>query len=288
MIKMISQIQTLLPWYNPGVELHQIRDRKKLAAYFRQDLPLHAYSLGDLDDFYWPKTTFYGEILGKEISRVTLLYHGEGLPVLLALGPEGFFGDDYYHSLSPLLPDPFYAHFSPGLEKYFLEDYQIDDHGEHYKMDLVETGDFGKTSSKSPFRLNANHLPELQKLFHQSYPENAFDPRMLSTGRYYGYQFGGELVSVAGVHVYSSRYRVAALGNITTHPDHRNRGFARLVTAHLCRDLVGEVDTIGLNVKADNAPAIHLYQSLGFKIAAKYGEFSLKKRFLPLNFLEKG
>ena len=270
------------------MELRQINDRKKLATYFRQDLPLHTYSLGDLDNFYWPKTTFYGEILGEEISRVTLLYRGEGLPVLLALGTEGFFGDDYYRSLSPLLPDPFYAHFSPGLEKFFLQDYEIIDHGEHYKMDLCEPGDVGKTCLESPFCLNASHLPELQELYHLSYPENAFDPRMLSTGRYFGHRSGGVLVSVAGVHVYSSRYRVAALGNITTHPDHRNQGFARLVTACLCRNLVEEVDTIGLNVKVDNAPAIHLYQSLGFKIAAKYGEFSLKKRFLPLNFLKKG
>jgi ribosomal protein S18 acetylase RimI-like enzyme len=268
------------------VELQQISDRKKLAAYFRRDLPLHTYSLGDLDEFYWPRTTFYGEILEEEVSRVTLLYRGEGLPVLLALGPEEFFGDDYYRFLSPRLPDPFYAHFSPGLEKFFLHDYEIVDHGEHYKMDLVEPGNFGKTDLESPFRLNVSQLPELQELFHCSYPENAFDPRMLSTGRYYGYRSGGILVSVAGVHVCSSRYRVAALGNVTTHPDYRNRGFARLVTARLCRDLVGEVDTIGLNVKVDNAPAVHLYQSLGFKIAAKYGEFSFKKRFLPLNSLK--
>jgi len=86
-------------------------------------------------------------------------------------------------------------------------------------------------------------------------------------------------VCVAGVHVYSSRYRVSALGNITTHPDHRNQGYARLATRHLCHDLLEEVDYIGLNVKADNLPAIRLYQSLGFKIVRKYGEFSLKKRF---------
>jgi ribosomal protein S18 acetylase RimI-like enzyme len=104
---------------------------------------------------------------------------------------------------------------------------------------------------------------------------------MLSTGKYYGCRSNGVLVSVAGVHVYSSLYRVATLGNITTHPDHRNQGFARLVSSVLCLDLVNEVDFIGLNVKADNLPAIHLYRSLGFEISAKYGEFSLKRQFSP-------
>ncbi len=102
---------------------------------------------------------------------------------------------------------------------------------------------------------------------------------MLSLGKYIGWRESGELVSAAGVHVYSAHYRVAALGNITTHPDHRNQGFARAVTARLCQELAREVDFIGLNVKCENQPALHLYQALGFEIAAKYGEFTLKKAF---------
>jgi GNAT superfamily N-acetyltransferase len=272
-------IYSLPDWYNPGVELNQIHDRKKLATYFQRDLPTHAYSLGDLDDLYWPKTTFYGETRGDEVSRVTLLYRGEGLPVLLALGTGDFFGDEYFHFLSPLLPNPFYAHFSPGVEKFFLRDYDVTHHGEHYKMSLVTPPFPEKKTRQSPFRLTAEHLPELVDLYDHSYPDHAFDPQMLSTGKYFGCRVGGLLVSAAGVHVYSSRYRVAALGNITTHPEYRNRGYARLITAHLCQDLIDEVDHIGLNVKVDNAPAVHLYQCLGFKISSKYGEFELKRQF---------
>lgn len=261
------------------MEIHQIHDREKLAAYFQEDLPTHAYSLGDLDDLYWPKTTFFGEIQESVVSRVTLLYRGEGLPVLLALGPEGFFGQDYFRFLSPHLPDPFYAHFSPGLEKYFLKDYEIVDHGEHYKMSLVTPPSPGNNAQKNCFRLNLDHIPELSELYHHSYPNHSFDPTMLSTGKYFGCRVRGILVSVAGVHVYSSHYRVAALGNITTHPDFRNHGFASLVTSYLCQDLVHEVDYIGLNVKVDNAPALHIYRSLGFQISSKYSEFGLKRQF---------
>lgn len=261
------------------MEFRKIQDREKLAAYFQRDLPTHAYSLGDLDDFYWPKTTFFGEILEDEISRVTLLYKGKGLPVLLALGSEGFFDEDYYRYLSPRLPDPFYAHLSPGLEKFFEKDYELVDHGEHYKMSLVTPPSSEKNTREGCFRLNPSHITELNELYDQSYPDHAFDPRMLSTGKYLGCRVGGILVSAAGVHVYSSRYRVAALGNITTHPDFRNQGYASLVTSCLCQDLVDEVDTIGLNVKADNAAALHIYRSLGFKISSKYSEFGLKRQF---------
>jgi len=256
----------------------QINDREKLAAYFRQDLPLHVYSLGDLDDLHWPRTTCFGLVVGEEISHVTTLYQGEGLPVLLAFGTDGFIGENYYHWLSNRLPDPFYAHLSPGVEETFKADHVITDYGTHYKMSLVEPRVRQEASQGKAHRLDISHLPELRDLYQQSYTENAFDPAMLTTGKYYGCRSKGMLISAAGVHVYSSRYRVAAIGNITTHPDHRNRGFARLVTSALCRDLLDEVNHIGLNVKADNEPALHLYQSLGFEISCKYGEFSLKKR----------
>lgn len=265
-------------WYNPGVELYQISDRKKLAKYFRQDLPLHAYSLGDLDDLYWPKTIYYGKSVGEKISHISLLYRGEGLPVLLMLGPQEYFSDEYYRSLSPLLPDSFYAHLSLGLDSLFRQDYEIKDQGEHYKMSLIKSGELEYTDPKILVQLTESHHSELENLFQISYPDNAYDPQMLTTGKYYGIRAGDKLVCVAGIHVYSSRYRVAALGNITTHPEFRNRGYARMATSSLIRDLLREVDYIGLNVKSNNLPAIHLYQSLGFEIASKYGEYSLKKR----------
>ena len=36
------------------------------------------------------------------------------------------------------------------------------------------------------------------------------------------------------------------------------------------------VDHIGLNVKADNAPALACYRRLGFEVAAEYGEFMVE------------
>jgi ribosomal protein S18 acetylase RimI-like enzyme len=280
---LIPNNQNPIHWYNANVKLSQIQDRNKLAAYFRQDLPLYAYNLGDLDDLYWPRTVYFGEITEETINRVSTLYYGAGLPVFLALGPEGTFGEDYFQAIAPFLPDPVYAHLSPGLIRYFQDRYDIIEHGEHYKMSLITDEELSlpKTDNLQP--LNKDHLPELLEFYDLCYPDNAFDPQMLSTGKYVGYRISGMLISVAGVHVYSSSYRVATLGNITTHPEYRNQGFARLVTSALCLDLINEVDFLGLNVKADNLPAIHLYQSLGFKIAVNYGEFRLNKQLFPQN-----
>jgi predicted GNAT family acetyltransferase len=102
---------------------------------------------------------------------------------------------------------------------------------------------------------------------------------MLETGCYFGVRRAGALVSVAGVHVFSGQYRVAALGNITTHPDFRGQGLATLTTARLCQELLrAGIECVGLNVKADNRSAIACYERLGFARVADYGEYTLEQR----------
>ena len=261
------------------MKFQRIEDREILETYFRQDLPLHAYSLGDLDETYWSRTTYYGVVMENGLSDVFLIYNGIGLPVLLALGPENYLDGVLLKQLEKLLPNEIYAHLSPGLENRLGNQFSLVEHGLHYKMVLAEPGRLEGIPTNNTYHLSSQDLPEMQRLYTESYPDSCFDPSLLSSGKYIGCREAGELVSAAGVHVYSTRYRVAALGNITTHPDHRNRGFARAVTARLCQELALEVDFIGLNVKCENHSALHLYQELGFKITSKYAEFTLKKAF---------
>jgi RimJ/RimL family protein N-acetyltransferase len=146
------------------------------------------------------------------------------------------------------------------------------------RLELVDASipDASIRSAGKVTRLEAADLPALQALYEASYPGNWFDPRMLETGCYYGFRSGMEILSVAGIHVYSPSYRVAALGNITTHPAHRGRGLCISVTARLCHVLLQEMDFIGLNVKADNAAAIHCYEKLGFERAGEYEEYLIE------------
>ena len=123
--------------------------------------------------------------------------------------------------------------------------------------------------------LGAADLPALRALYALAYPGNWFDPRMLATGQYLGIRQDGELLAVAGVHVWSPTYRVAALGNVTTHPRVRGQGLAAAVVAALCGRLRAHVDHVTLNVKADNVAAVRLYRRLGFSRVADYGEYTL-------------
>ena len=259
-----------------AISLH---DKKQIEAVLRQNTPLNLYALGDLDDFFWPYTSWYGWPSSSEIEQVVLMYTGEPLPVLLAMtdGKEEALAQ-LLSDLLPVLPARFYAHLNGPAESVLDGAYQKTSHGMHYKMSLRDWEAVQKVDTSGAVQLRPADLPALEALYAASYPGNWFQPRMLETGFYFGCWEGDRLVSVAGVHVYSRQFHAAALGNITTHPEFRGRGLGRRVTARLCQALRDTAGEIGLNVKIDNLPAITCYRRLGFETVATYEECTLEIR----------
>lgn len=255
-----------------------LRDKHVIERFFRNQAELHVYSLGDLDDFFWPFTTWYALTVDQAPVAIALLYTGQALPTLLALSEPPARMSELLESILCLLPQDLYAHLSPSLEHIFQDRYELLSHGKHYKMALKDPSTIKGMDCAEVIRLSTFDLHDITQLYAQSYPGNWFDPRMLATQQYFGIRQDNALVSIAGIHVYSETYRVAALGNITTHPAWRNKGLGTLVTARLCQSLSEKVDHIGLNVKADNRQAIACYQKLGFEIIASYGEFMVHIR----------
>ena len=86
---------------------------------------------------------------------------------------------------------------------------------------------------------------------------------MVADGVFHGIYEGTALVAAAGTHLLAREEGAAAIGNVYTRRDRRGRGLGRLVTSAVLGELAG-VETIGLNVRADNDAALHLYESLGF------------------------
>jgi ribosomal protein S18 acetylase RimI-like enzyme len=255
-----------------------LHDKREIAAFLQQNVYLHIYGLGDLDDFFWNYTSWYALKRETAVEAIILLYTGQALPVLLALADDLEPMRELLGSLGHLLPLQFYTHLSPGLEGVIEGRFQLKSHGRHYKMGLKNRSRLPEVDCAQVVRLSKDDLADMLQLYKISYPGNWFDPRMLETNQYFGIRAGDELVSAAGVHVYSPQYRVAALGNITTHPDYRGRRLGRAVTAKLCVSLAENVDHIGLNVKSDNQVAISLYEKLGFEIISSYGEYMAESK----------
>ncbi len=254
-----------------------LHDRDTIAAWLQRDQLLHLYAIGDLDDFFWPYTTWYGLAAGDDIRQVILCYSGAPLLILHALTSEERDGmRTLLRSILHLLPRRVYTHLSADLIDVFADGYRIEPHGAYDKMALTDPARLDAMDASAAIRLAPADLAEVRALYDVAYPGSWFDPRMLETGHYYGVRVGGALLSIAGVHVYSPRYRVAALGNISTHPQARGRGLATLATARLCQELRRSVDRIGLNVRADNTSALACYSKLGFTKNAAYWEYALE------------
>ncbi|MBN2446303.1 MAG: GNAT family N-acetyltransferase [Phycisphaerae bacterium] len=251
-----------------------LHDKRTIEAALRRDVALNIYHLGDLDERFWPHTTWYAAERGGEIAHVALMYTGLSLPALLALTAEDLAGmRGLLESITRVLPRRFYCHLSRGLEPALSSAYRLDSHGTHLKMRLVRPALTAATDTAGAVLLSDGDREEVERLYADSYAGHWFEPQMLATRLYFGVRVDGRLVSVAGVHVHSAGQRVAALGNITTHPDFRGHGLARVATAAVCQALGETTDVVGLNVKADNGAAIRCYETLGFETVAEYEEY---------------
>ncbi len=252
--------------------LIEVRDRSRLAAFLKRDLPLHIYEVGDLDPLFWPDTRWFAWERDGALSAVSLLYSGLEVPTLLLLERTNV-GDAalLLAALRDVLPTHLYAHLSPELDKH-LPVAGYTSLGLHHKMTLKSHDALASIDTAHVEALGPEHTEELVAFYAESYPGNWFMPRMLSTAEYVGVRSGSALQAVAGVHVVSPELGVAALGNITTLPNARGQGLGRVVTARVCQSLLRRVTTIGLNVHAENQAAIRCYRALGFEIVASYNE----------------
>ena len=240
---------------------------------------MHAYALGDLDDFFWPHTRWFGRLGDSGLEQLALLYTEPDPPVLLALAEEPTSGmADLLRSVAPDLPPRLYAHLSPGLVASLAPAHVPESEPiPHCKLGLVDPGRLAQHDTLDPVRLGPSALAEVEAFYAEAYPGTWFHARMLETGRYVGLRRDGELVCVAGVHVWSPAWRVATLGNVATVPSARGLGLATAACARLCRIVLADgIDVISLNVRADNVAAMRAYEKLGFAHATDYVEVSLR------------
>lgn len=260
------------------MDIQILHDKTLILNFLKKNSGLHIYSIGDLDDFFWPKTIWFALKDADVIHSIALLYVGLETPTVLSF----YDGDPYFtcqllERIRSILPVKFNAHLSPDLIEVFGRQNIIDYYGLDYKMVLKKV--VIKPDDENIRKLTVNDLPIIKDLYAVSYTQNWFDSRMLETNKYYGYFIGNKLVGVSGIHVFSEEYKVAALGNIATHPDYRGQQIGYKLTSALCYDLQRRVDIIGLNVRSDNDYAIKCYKKIGFEIIGTYDECYIKNAF---------
>jgi ribosomal protein S18 acetylase RimI-like enzyme len=137
-------------------------------------------------------------------------------------------------------------------------------------------------STDDIIRLTMNDIDALKKLYADGEatgesPDFFYDS-MVSDGVFCGVYEGDELIAVTGTHLVSRDESAAAIGNVYVRRDRRGSGLSRLTTRAVLNELRG-IETIGLNVRADNAAAIRVYESLGFVTHCPFIEAIARKKF---------
>jgi ribosomal protein S18 acetylase RimI-like enzyme len=251
-----------------------LHDKSEIEKFLRKNTFLNIYAIGDLDYPYWPHTIWFALSKNSKIKAIALLYFGLSLPSFLAFYDDNHRSmHDLLSKISYLLPKKFYAHLSDGLEKPLKSVYSLEYKNSSYKMGLTDKSFLDKIDVSGVVSLRDKDPNEIINFYQTSYPDSWFEPQMLKTDQYYGIEVNNNLASIAGVHIYSPVYKVAALGNISTHPKYRGQGLAKIATVKLCKSLLNSVDYIGLNVNIDNETAIGLYRNIGFTVISSYNEY---------------
>jgi ribosomal protein S18 acetylase RimI-like enzyme len=215
-----------------------------------------AYALADLD----PAFSHHSEWLFHS-QAVVLIYHGFDPPVLFCTGPP----KDLKGLFERVQPGV-YTYTLMGYSRALIRHYLEIETEEHMWRMVLKPSDFQPASRVHIRQLWRSDLEQIEQLFadHPHRPD-AFSPEQLGAGIFYGSFLGDQLASVAGTHIVSEGMRIAALGNIFTHPQARNQGHATKTTSAVVEDLLGmQIETIVLNVSMNNHPALSCYRKLGF------------------------
>ena len=251
----------------------RLTDKNAIRTLLRRDPAWSVYALGDLAPPMFPKTRWF-------VPDLTLVVEDYGTAILFAIGPG---------SVREALGSV------EGPVHLQVQRDALDEVARHAVVSsprlmwrMVWTGDLSRRSATTiqratadpmpsqsavTCRLSASDVPALRALFADGEPwgesPDFFFPSMVADGVFHGIYEGAELVAAAGTHLLAREEGAAAIGNIYVRRDRRGRGLGRLVTSAVLGDLAG-VETVGLNVRADNDAAQHLYESLGF---ARHCEF---------------
>jgi len=246
-------------------------DEPHLISLLTRDPIASAYMLGDLDKPYAEHCEWYA--LGQdggEVESVLLLYTGLRMPAVLAKGKTADI-EALVEAARKALPRRFYCHVRSEHLRAFEPSFSVNRPKEMIRMGLRKEDFTGAGKVDDVEALTHRDTGAIMQVY-QHYPDNFFEPAQLGTGLYFGIKDGEALLSVAGIHVMSEAYNVAAIGNIVTLPDYRGHGLATRSVGRLLEALFEKVGHVALNVESANEPAIACYTKFGFRRAYHFVE----------------
>lgn len=111
--------------------------------------------------------------------------------------------------------------------------------------------------------LTMEHVPQMLELTALTKP-GPFLEKTILFGNYFGIFVDGRLAAMTGQRMHPVPY--LEVSAVCTHPDFRGKGYAKTLMLHVMKIILDNSFTPFLHVLSNNANAIHLYESIGFRI----------------------
>lgn len=247
-----------------------VDDPSVLAELLGRDPETHLYGLADLVEPFWSNSTWH--IDGE--GAVGLISDGSGWVTGYAMSQSA-------PELTLALLAEVESQLPPGtwvtgpltMSASLQHQRSLRSIGPHWRMILDDIDEIPQPGIAQP--LDGSNLAEIKELLASDHEGAFFLESMLDQNTFFGVFDDKRLIAMAGTHVADRRSGVAAIGSVLTHPAHRGQGLGREVMSAVCAHLYGKFETIGLNVSAENGPAVALYEKLGFRQAFGYEEIEL-------------
>ena len=233
-----------------------LTDKDHIRAILRRDPRWCVYALGDLTDRMFGKCQWF-------TPDLTLVLHDYGTSILFAHGTGSI------HEALDHVSWPVHLQVQQdGLEE-VERHVRVTNVKRMSRMAWEADGTHGSATDIAEHvqRLGSNDIAALKRLYADGdatgESPDFFHDSMVPNGVFFGVYEGKDLVAAAGTHLFAPEEGAAAIGNVYTRRDRRGLGNGRAVTSAVLHRL-RHLKTVGLNVRDDNAPAIRVYESLGF------------------------
>jgi ribosomal protein S18 acetylase RimI-like enzyme len=239
----------------------ELTDKKRILAFLETDRLYAAYAIGDLEPHLFRQCAWVGAEKEGRPQAISLQFGGLEPPAYFLMGdPPGLKA-----ILGSVFP-PARAYLTCRAEHLAAVQnrYRWDKEPDAMWRMVLRKERF-PTPSRHCVRLTTGHADEIQRLILEG-GTRGFASAQIGHGIFYGVFQDGHLVSAAGTHMVSPTYGVAAIGNVVTHRDSQGRGLGTAVVGAVAEELLRlGIRDIVLNTREDNAPAIRLYEKLGFE-----------------------
>jgi ribosomal protein S18 acetylase RimI-like enzyme len=237
-------------------------DLARTVALLENDRHWSAYAIGDLDPALAHHCSWHG---ADGSDALVLLYRGFDPPILFAMGRTV----DVANVLREIDVPQVSLHVqSEGLAA-LAPRFRVSHLREMWRM-VVEPDAFRGTPTDDVVMLDESDVAAVLALYEDGHRHGEgptfFHASMLQQGSFRGIREGGDLIAIAGTHLFSPDLGVCAIGNVYTRRDRRRRGLAARVTSAVVEHAIAhQVATIVLNVTQTNEAARRVYEQLGFR-----------------------